>query len=627
MTQQRQESRKSEFTPTSPTVEKIETGGKLYLKILQEKDIDFVFGTTGAGMADIQDAMVVVKPPKWIQGLHEFPTVNAAAGYALATENFGVALIDRSVGTANAVGAFYCTYMTSAPIVVFASVNVPGVPMENSEIEYHYITDEATLLGPWIKWHSSLNSLDTLEDDISKAIFAARSEQQGPVYYTLRQDLMAKTLSEEEQNKFRSLPEKERTKERTIPSYRIPDDLTIERIASEVLSHSMPQIVVSHLGRHRAYVKSLVDFAHRLGISVLDIRSFMNFPTNDTLHVGFTQPTKPPKIEPNIDLVISLEAGLLPNFKYPGNADVIDLTSDPLHIQDVMGGGNYGSSMISTIVSTVCDVGPTLEKITRLVSEKIDSQQRERIQDRSERAKSMHEEVFGKARQKAEESIKNGKLDASAIGKVMNDNWSRNTVWVDGTWTPKTQLLSLVETTEPGSYFTNPSGHLGSVLGMAYGVALAGRHYVDVRGKEDELKVGKISHSTNPNVTICTTGDGDAIFGNMPSALWTCAHYGIGVVYVILNNSCWAIEWPPIEMSTMHWAKKYGDFEFLDLDRPNISYTEIAHGLQVDSVAAGTPEEFDQALRAGIKNALNDRPFVIDARMEKFTGDQPSSVP
>ena len=49
----------------------VETGGEWFVRILNELGVDFVFGTTGAGMPDIQDAMVVVKPPKWIQGLHE----------------------------------------------------------------------------------------------------------------------------------------------------------------------------------------------------------------------------------------------------------------------------------------------------------------------------------------------------------------------------------------------------------------------------------------------------------------------------------------------------------------------------------------------------------------------------
>jgi thiamine pyrophosphate-dependent acetolactate synthase large subunit-like protein len=67
----------------------VRTGGELFMRILQQDEVPFVFGTTGAGMAEIQDAMVMVKPPKWIMGLHEFTTVNAAAGYALASESLG----------------------------------------------------------------------------------------------------------------------------------------------------------------------------------------------------------------------------------------------------------------------------------------------------------------------------------------------------------------------------------------------------------------------------------------------------------------------------------------------------------------------------------------------------------
>lgn len=78
---------------------KAKTGGHWFVQLLRDRDVQFVFGTTGAGMPDIQDAMVVVKPPKWIQGLHEFVSVSAAMGYALASGRPGVALIDRVVGT------------------------------------------------------------------------------------------------------------------------------------------------------------------------------------------------------------------------------------------------------------------------------------------------------------------------------------------------------------------------------------------------------------------------------------------------------------------------------------------------------------------------------------------------
>ena len=599
-----------------------ETGGELFLKILQEKNVDFVFGTTGAGMADIQDAMVVVKPPKWIQGLHEFVTVNAAAGYALASEDFGVALIDRNVGTANAVGAFYCAYMNSAPVVVFASVNLPGVPIPTGEVEYHYVSNEANLIGPWIKWNARSEALDTLFDDVSKAVFLAKTEQQGPVYVTLRQDLMARDLT------GKSIPRRKADKRNEVPdvSIRLPDEASIDRIYEEVITHSMPEIIVSHLGRHRDNVSSLVNFAHTFGIAVNDLRTFMNFPTTDFLHVGFTQPTKPPKLLPETDLAIALEAGMLPNHKFPERCDVIDLTSDPFHRQDVVGGGDYGSTLFPAAVRSICDVGPTLELVCKVAERRISSKEKETIEDRASKTKTAHQRIFEKVKDQAQKSIDSGKLDPFSIGKVLNDKWQANCIWVDGTISPREQLLSLVQLKEAGTYFSNPSLHLGAAVGMAYGVALSTRHYVDVKGDENRLMVGRISHPASRRPVICTVGDGDAIFGNISSALWTCSHYGVGVVYVILNNACWGVEWPPIENSTKHWAKNANDFEFLDLDRPRISFEGIARGSKVEARTVETPDAFADALGFAIKNAAIDLPTLIDVQMEKYTGNVASSI-
>ncbi len=71
-------------------------------------------------------------------------------------KKIGMALIDRNVGTHNASGAFYCAYMNEAPIVVFASKNVAGVPYESNQIEYHYVNYEGILVYPWIKWNTPI---------------------------------------------------------------------------------------------------------------------------------------------------------------------------------------------------------------------------------------------------------------------------------------------------------------------------------------------------------------------------------------------------------------------------------------------------------------------------------------
>lgn len=599
--------------------EEIKTGGQLFVELLQQEGCPFIFGTTGAGMAEIQDAMVVVKPPKWIQGLHEFPTVNAATGYALASEKPGIALIDRNVGTQNAAGAFYCAYMNEAPVVVFASKNVAGVPIPDGQIEYHYMNFEGNMIAPWLKWSTQNESLETLSDDMSKMFYLAASQPCGTTYLTLRQDLMAKRIPPDYDRYLRK--EKERIEPNNSPV--VPDTQTIEKIYEELMSYSQPEIVVSHLGRRKKALKSIVDFAHTFGMGVNDYRSFMNFPVNDSLHAGFSQLTKPPKMMAEADLAVALECGLLPHQRFE-HAVAIDLTGDYLHRQDVPGGGEYGSTLFPAKVRAVCDVALTLDLISKFANQKMSSKDKEVVNERTARVSELHNELFSEAQNKAEESYNSEKLDASSVGYVLNKKWPTNAIWVDGLLTPRNTVLELVQLTQAGTYFSNPSGHLGAVVGMAYGISLASRQYVDVADK-GSFKIGRISGSSN--VVICTTGDGDAVFGNLPSALWTCSHYGLGVIYIIVNNASWGIEWPPIEMATEHWAKNAKDYEFLDLENPRIDYTHTAASFNVQTKRAETPKQLEEALEQGIALAADNKPMVIDVILEKYTGKEPSVVP
>ena len=189
-------------------------------------------------MPDIQDAMVVEKPPKWIQGLHEFTTVSAAAGYALASGREGVALIDRVVGTQNAIGAMFCAYMNSSPTVIFASANVPGVPIQTGAPELHYSTYQTAMVLPWVKWLAQVESLETMPEDVEKAFYMALTEHRAPVYLTLRQDLMAQTVQKGWTANSRGEP---------VASPRVPDDDTCSKIIKNILTHEQTVLVTTQL--------------------------------------------------------------------------------------------------------------------------------------------------------------------------------------------------------------------------------------------------------------------------------------------------------------------------------------------------------------------------------------------
>lgn len=591
----------------------VKTGGHWFVKLLQTKGVDFVFGTTGAGMPDIQDAMVVEKPPKWIQGLHEFTTVSAAAGYALASGREGVALIDRIVGTQNSVGAFFGAYMNSSPAIIFASSNVPGVPIQTGAPELHYSSFQTTMVLPWVKWYTQINSLDTMPEDIEKTFFMALSEHPAPVYVTLRQDLMAQTVE-------KGWTSAVTTSDPHI-SPRVPDDVTVDRIIDVIVSCENPILTTSQAGRHPEAVDTLVKFAHTLGIGVMERRFFMNYPITDRFHLGFLTRYQDPEIPEKTDLIIALELGLLPhqNFK---SVDLIDITSDPLHRQDVYAGGDYGASLVPAKIRAVCDSKATLQKILKHAQK---LREKKAISERLEKYAESHDRKVGEWRKRALDSFDSEKLDNWSVGYLLNKHLRSNAIWTNGVASSWEALLKTFEVDRPGSYFGNSSGHLGIALGMAYGIALAQRKYSEVVDM-GSYKTGKIT-GTSDTIVICTTGDGDAIFGNIDSALWTCAHYGIGVLYVILNNACWAAEWHPIADSSQHWAKKAGDFEFLDLENPRIDFRSIAAGFGVYAERIESLKELDVALPKAVQVVKTNRPALLDIQLEKFTGPVSSVVP
>ncbi len=592
----------------------VKTGGHWLLNILHSLEVDYIFGTTGAGMPDIQDAMVVVKPPKWIQGLHEFVSVSAAMGYALASGRVGVAMVDRIVGTLNAAGAFYPAFLTSSPIAVLASSNIPGVALPTPGKEYHYHSNQVHPVSPWVKWSAQVNSLETLSQDVEKAFFMALSEPRAPTYLTLRQDLMVT-----EMNRGRMPNPGPRKLAPTVP-----DDATLASIVEMILSSDGPQLLTAQLGRDPSNVRSAIAFAHLFGVAVGETRFFMNYPLSDPLHVGYVDSGSSPQLLPSTDLVLALEMGLLPNHGFKAGVSVVDITSDPMHRQDVIAGGDYGSSQFRAAVRAVGSPGLTLDRLVELGRKKMTAADRRKAEERVSRVRKVHRMVIRGWRKEARRNLRSGILNGWSVGYVMRKNWSRDLILVDGAQSEGEGLLKSTELDVPGTCFGNPSSHLGISTGVAYGVALADTRYERVRDKGG-YKVGAIGPSAQ--TVVCSLGDGEAIMGNLSSALWTCKHYGIGVLYVVLNNACWGEEWASIERSPYHWSRDASDFEALDIDQPRLDFVNIARGSGVRAQRVSTVAELESLFPTYLRRAKSGEPVLLDVWMPKFTGARPSVVP
>ena len=542
-------------------------------------------------MPDIQDAMTDVKPPIWIQGLHEFTSVCAATGYALAAEETSVCLIDRIVGTSNALGAFYAAYENYAPVVIFASQNLPGLasghlPDGRPHDALHYNSWQSIFPAPWTKWRGELAILDLLPQSVMKAFTLAKAEPCGPTYMTLRQDLMAARVNP---------PSSQMKQKDFFTSNLAADEESVEAAARLLVDAENPILLATNMGRKTSAVRKLVELAETLACGVLDGRAFLNFPMNHPLFLGFSgRYEESPFLKEN-DVLLCVETYYEYPFAPPRNCKIIGVGPDPAMLQG-SSGGEYGGNLFPAM-RLVGNSAVILAQLAKAVRIKMTTQLRRVIEERGIRTRTLHEKMTSTWKKEAEKHLDDDPISAYRVAFELNRLWDENTVWVNQTITMRSQLIKGICLTKPGTFFTNPSGHLGPVASMAYGVALA-------RPTEK---------------VVAMMGDGDFIFGNPASVLWTCSHYHIPVLYMVFNNACWGVEWPFIVDTTLKLASSRKNYEFVDLDEPRIDFAKLAEAYKVRSETLSHPEDAEQKLKWAFSVISKGEPALIDVQLEKYT--------
>ncbi|MGS0687626.1 thiamine pyrophosphate-dependent enzyme, partial [Nakamurella sp. GG22] len=119
--------------------------------------------------------------------------------------------------------------------------------------------------------------------------------------------------------------------------------------------------------------------------------------------------------------------------------------------------------------------------------------------------------------ERAEPPAGGGVLQAAHVFTALADRIARNTVIVEESPSSRSLLHALIPAREPLGFLSAAMGGLGFGLPAAVGVKMA---------QPDRPVIGII-------------GDGSAMYGIQ--ALWSAAHYGVGVLIVVMANGRYAI--------------------------------------------------------------------------------------
>jgi acetolactate synthase-1/2/3 large subunit len=161
------------------------SGAQILMKVLEEENVETIFGYPGGAVIDIYDALMKTDI-RHILVRHEQGAVHAADGYARAGGRVGVCLVTSGPGATNTVTGIASAYMDSIPLVVITG-QVPTSLIGNDAFQE---VDIVGITRPCTKHNYLVKRVEDLARTIREAFYIARSGRPGPVLVDLPKDVV-----------------------------------------------------------------------------------------------------------------------------------------------------------------------------------------------------------------------------------------------------------------------------------------------------------------------------------------------------------------------------------------------------------------------------------------------------
>ena len=166
------------------------SGGDMIARVLQEENVEFLFGYPGGAVLHIYDALHRNSSVPHILVRHEQAATHAADGYARATGKTGVVLVTSGPGATNAITGIATAYMDSIPMVVISGQVQSHLIGEDAFQE----TDMIGISRPIVKHSFLVKRTEDIPRILKTAFYLAASGRPGPVVVDIPKDITAPTM-------------------------------------------------------------------------------------------------------------------------------------------------------------------------------------------------------------------------------------------------------------------------------------------------------------------------------------------------------------------------------------------------------------------------------------------------
>jgi len=547
------------------------------LDMLADCGVEHVFGNPGTTELPLVDALVESRRLKYILALQEVPAMAIAEGYAQASGGPGVVSLHTCCGLGNGMGMLYNAYRAGTPLVVTAGQQDRRMALEEPILW----GDMVNTVRPWTKWAVEVQRVEDLPVAVRRAVQTAMMPPTGPVFLSLPLDVQM------EQAELDLTPPR-------LPDAHVRPPIEALRQAAAVLAGSAnPAILVGSRICEADAVEELVVVAQRLGAPVIHEATTSHgrssFPSDHPLCAAPLPFWSPEVRDRLLEFDVLLVAGmkLLQQYIYheparalPEHLLLVHLDDDPWEL-----GKNYPVE-----VGVLGHPKPALAELARLLDALMKPEQVEAAAARAAARGRTHararDALLRQARSQSDMRPMTPLCLMDSLARILPAD------------------VAVVEespTTTMGSYFErvgalkNTSGYfaqrgwaLGWGLNCAIGVQLAWPR----------------------RPVLALLGDGSAMYGIQ--GLWTAAHYGLGVTFLITNNTQYKILKDCARVLKLPEACR-GRYEGLDVVDPTIDYVALAQSLGVSACRVTEPEELSQLVSESL---AGDQPRLIETRVQ-----------
>jgi thiamine pyrophosphate-dependent acetolactate synthase large subunit-like protein len=527
----------------------VRTGGEWVVEVLRAEGVRHVFGLPGVHNLAIYDALLRQHDIAHVLSRHEQGSGFMADGYARASGRPGVVVVTTGPGATNVLTPLVESFAGSQPVLVLMS-DIPAALIGKGLGALHEVPNQIECFKPVCRWAETIREGSAIPAAVERAFHLFRTMRPGPIALSLPTDLLvAKTEAH-----------------RGKPRGRLPvcDPRKIETAARRLRAAKRPLIVAGGGVIASGGAADLTALAHRLVAPV--VTSVMGrgaIPETDPFWLGVLpnyRSTQAALEQADVILAVGCRfahrstKGLLLNLEFKREQALIHVDIDPKVI----------GLMHKPAVGIVGDARDALRGLLATLGYGAAASEWDPawLQSQRETRWPRYTEPVDRLMR-----ILRNALDPSAI--VVNDQTGLN-YWMEWHF----------PVLEPRT-FLYPVG--SATLG--YGVPAA---------------IGaKIAHPDRQ--VLAVLGDGGFMFS--VNELATAVKYGLGIVFLVLNDQ----RYGAIKYLQEGIFGKYGEVDLANPDFPSMARAFGAQGVRAEGLD-DLPKALDRALR-------HQGPTLLELRM------------